>query len=132
MLRLLACFPTSCGDDPRSSVFYEPSKFFSQQDFGGSIKKSLEKELEDEIPIDFLEKNNTLDLMVIRLLKDGSTAMAKPCYDCLPIIQLLDIRYVYYTNYQGELVRELASEMTTQHRCSGHLARLYRITNGIH
>ena len=67
--------------------------------------------------------------MVVRVRKDGTTAIAKPCYDCLPIIQSLNVRYVYYTDYNGDLRREAASTMTTQHKCSSHLARLHRLAN---
>ena len=76
-------------------------------------------------------ENDTVDLLVVRMRKDKTVAIAKPCYDCLPIIQCLGIRYVYYTNRDGELVRESAANMTTEHRCSSHLARLAKLAKGV-
>lgn len=67
-----------------------------------------------------------IDLIVARSRKNGELAMAKPCSDCLPIIQAFGIRYVYYSNYEGYFAKELASEMETHHLCASHLAKMRR------
>jgi hypothetical protein len=65
--------------------------------------------------------NVVLDLIIIRCRKDGSRAMAKPCVRCLPCIRSAGVRYIYYTDWEGNLIRELASEMITTHVCSKNL-----------
>jgi tRNA(Arg) A34 adenosine deaminase TadA len=43
-------------------------------------------------------------LIVTRMLKDNSFAIAKPCPICQSAIREAGIRKVYYTNYNGELI----------------------------
>lgn len=62
-------------------------------------------------------KEQNIDIMVIRSAKNGDMVMAKPCAACLPVIQSLGIRYVYYSTQKGYIMREIASEMKTSHHC---------------
>lgn len=59
------------------------------------------------------------DIYVIRLMRDGSLGMSKPCQTCLTMIQKMGIRRVYYSDANGDIKMELASEMTSEHICSG-------------
>ena len=54
-------------------------------------------------------------------------AIAKPCYDCLPVIQAAGIRHVYYSDREGNMVKENASTMSTNHKCASHYVRLARL-----
>lgn len=40
-------------------------------------------------------------IMVVRLRKDNSLTMAKPCDNCIALIKHVGIRHVYYTNWEG-------------------------------
>jgi hypothetical protein len=62
----------------------------------------------------------TIDLIVIRSLKTGELAMAKPCSSCLPQIKEFGIRYVYYSNNKGYISKELACNMETDHISAGN------------
>ena len=80
-----------------------------------------EREKEFVINLSVVPENVVLDLIIIRCRKDGTRAMAKPCVKCLPCIQSAGVRYIYYTDWEGKLVKELASEMITTHVCSKSL-----------
>lgn len=47
-----------------------------------------------------------LDLVVVRVLKDGSLTMAKPCNACTKLMQDIGIRKTIYSNWAGELVED--------------------------
>ena len=87
------------------------------------IREEICREREKELGINLsvVPENGVLDLIIIRCHKDGTRAMAKPCAKCLPCIQSAGVRYIYYTDWEGKLVRELASEMITTHVCSKSL-----------
>jgi hypothetical protein len=57
----------------------------------------------------------SIDMLVIRCRKDGSKSMAKPCVKCLPRIQKAGVRYVYYTDWDGNIQKELAKDMENSH-----------------
>lgn len=65
-----------------------------------------------------------LDLIVIRSLKSGQLGMAKPCSNCLPVIQEYGVRYVYYSNYEGYITKEPAINMKTNYITSGNLKKI--------
>ena len=69
------------------------------------------------------EGHDYVDLVIIRVRCDGSTAMAKPCADCVPCIKMEKrVRYVFYTNQKGVLVKERAMDMYNSHKCSARKA----------
>ena len=78
--------------------------------------------------LDERESSNkdSIDLLIIRVLKIGTPAMAKPCVKCLPVIQQKDIRFVYYTDISGEVRKELAACMTSTHYCTSHWKEMAR------
>ena len=62
------------------------------------------------------QMKNVMDLFLVRLRKDGTPAMSKPCVDCLFVIKQRGIRNVHYTNEQGTMVTERAHDMVSTHR----------------
>ena len=67
-------------------------------------------------------KPNSFDLMVVRVRKDGTSAIARPCSDCMEILKLSGARFIYYTNEKGELMVEEASQMISTHKPSSRCA----------
>lgn len=61
-----------------------------------------------------------IDLLIIRVRKNGTPAMAKPCLDCLNNLKKLRIRNVFYTGRDGGLVSEPVATMETD-----HISRVY-------
>jgi len=45
-------------------------------------------------------------LFVVRINNSGNFTMARPCDMCLTLIRKYGIRVVYYTNFDGNVVRE--------------------------
>ena len=64
-----------------------------------------------------------VDLLIIRVKKDGTMGLAKPCFDCLPEVKAYGVRYVYYSDSEGEIKVERATDMVTDHLCAGHYMR---------
>lgn len=62
-------------------------------------------------------KMSKIDLVVLRVLRDGTMGSSRPCFHC--IIQLdkyskmlnFKLRYVYYSNCDGCIVREKFSDL---------------------
>lgn len=54
-----------------------------------------------------------IDLFVIRLTKVGDLTESRPCLHCLIRLKLsgLNIKHVYYSNSEGNIIRESFSKM---------------------
>ena len=52
-----------------------------------------------------------MKFVVIRIYK-GRLAMSKPCYDCIQLFKLYNIRNVYYSNEEGVIVKDSVESMT--------------------
>jgi hypothetical protein len=53
-----------------------------------------------------------LDMIVIRSCSGGNgVTMARPCYHCLQMMKAVNIRYCYYSTYEGVIVRERVRDM---------------------
>lgn len=46
-------------------------------------------------------------LIVVRTLKNGKISMAKPCGNCMSIINHYRIKEIIYSDWNGEMVREI-------------------------
>lgn len=46
-------------------------------------------------------------LFVARVTNAGTLSMARPCDDCLDLLKSRGIKVFYYTDYDGEVVREI-------------------------
>ncbi len=66
-----------------------------------------------------IRRGPTLDIVIVRVRKDGTTGNAKPCTDCLPVLKRCSIRYVFYTTgiEDGKMMVERACDMSSDHRC---------------
>ena len=64
-----------------------------------------------------LFSTKVVDIFVMRVRKDGTLAIAKPCLDCLTVLKRINIRHVYYTNFEGRVVVERAQDMVSSHKC---------------
>jgi deoxycytidylate deaminase len=52
----------------------------------------------------FISKKNTT-LIVVRYTKDGLLCDSKPCYNCIKLIILLNIKWIVYSNSLGQLIK---------------------------
>ena len=52
-----------------------------------------------------------LDIIVIRSCSGDGVTMARPCYHCLQMMKAVNIRYCYYSTYEGVMVRERVRDM---------------------
>jgi len=74
----------------------------------------------------YINRRKNYDIVVVRVSIKGKLGNSRPCFHC--ILDLINnnyikIRYVYYSNSQGEIVREKLSEMLLSARnkiSSGH------------
>ena len=58
------------------------------------------------------KKKNKLDIIVMRILSDGNTANARPCFHCLRMMNDMGLNKVYYTTGQyKEIICENINEM---------------------
>lgn len=53
-----------------------------------------------------------LDILIVRVRKDKTVGLAKPCVDCLSILQRMNIRHVYYTDTHGKLGKRIENRMS--------------------
>lgn len=56
--------------------------------------------------------------MVVRVRKNGDTAIARPCCECMETLKFSGVRFIYFTDRDGELSVELASDMISTHKPS--------------
>lgn len=52
------------------------------------------------------EKARNCSLFVARVTNAGVISMARPCSDCQELLKEYGVRVFYYTNYDGNVVRE--------------------------
>jgi hypothetical protein len=71
-------------------------------------------------------KTNRIDILVIKLSKNGYLGSSKPCMHCLNIMykSKYKIRYIYYSNNNREIVREKFTQMDTNHISMGNKWKL--------
>ena len=76
-----------------------------------------------------IEKNNRgtpkclrrkLEIVVIRVNKFGCLVNSKPFSSCLYYLRLYGIRNIYYSDDDGEMIKEKISEFETSHKSIGH------------
>jgi len=60
-----------------------------------------------------------VNMMIIRIQANDNLSLAKPCSNCLKIIQSNNINKIYYTDWDGNLIIERACDMTTTHMSVG-------------
>lgn len=46
-----------------------------------------------------------LDILVVRIKKDGTLSMSKPCEVCSALLDMVGVNNVYHSNWNGEIVK---------------------------
>ena len=59
-----------------------------------------------------------VDLVVVRVNKEGSLCISRPCCNCLSMMKAVNIRRVYYVDNTGNIVYENVSDMISIHASS--------------
>lgn len=59
-------------------------------------------------------KNKRITLVVIRYSND-SIKMSKPCKYCIEYMKKLNIRKIYYSDEDGNMIKEKISKISTNH-----------------
>lgn len=54
-------------------------------------------------------------IVVLRVNSSGDLVNSHPCKNCLNIIKLFKIKYVSYSNEEGNIVTKKSKELTTTH-----------------
>lgn len=67
------------------------------------------------------DNDHVIDIFVMRVRKNGTPAMAKPCWHCLQTLKKHRVRKVYYTTQDGAIRVEHADKMETDYISGGHL-----------
>jgi cytidine deaminase len=60
-----------------------------------------------------------MDIVLMRVRKDGSRAISKPCIRCATRLRQFShqIRHVYYTDRDGTMQRELLTDLQSDYIC---------------
>jgi cytidine deaminase len=74
--------------------------------------------------IESTHTNAAIDIFVIRVRKNGTPALAKPCWHCLQTLKKHRVRHVYYTDKDGLIRVEHAAQMETDHISGGNLKQV--------
>lgn len=60
----------------------------------------------------YVNKKTNLDIIIIRRSGiDNNISMARPCHHCLELMKSVNIRYCYYSNYDGNIICEKVANM---------------------
>jgi hypothetical protein len=91
-----------------------------------NISKHAEYDLINKLNRIPYVKNNRIDILVIKLSKNGYLGSSKPCMHCLNIMykSKCKIRYIYYSNNNREIVREKFTQIDTDHISMGNKWKL--------
>jgi len=69
-------------------------------------------------------------MVVIRINTKNELVNSKPCENCIYYLRLYGIKNVYYSNENGEIVKEKITEIESEHRTISHTRYLeYLETN---
>jgi len=63
----------------------------------------------------FKKKIGKYSIIIIRINRKGELVNSKPCIDCMRILKLLNIKYIYYSNDEGNIVKIKCKEAKTEH-----------------
>ncbi len=66
-----------------------------------------------------------IEILVIRTDEKGSLKNSKPCTHCLDTLRLFNVKCIYYSNDEGQIVKERLNEVD-QDRLSGGQKNLYK------
>ncbi|AMQ10602.1 hypothetical protein [Brazilian marseillevirus] len=69
------------------------------------------------------EKLSKLEFYVVRILNDGTLAMAKPCNCCSKVLNFCGIKRVWYTTEEGSFRKERGICLENNHVSGGYRRR---------
>jgi len=61
-----------------------------------------------------------LEMVVIRVNKTGNLINSKPCNSCLYYLKLYGVKSVYYSDSNGEIIKEKINTLESEHCSIGH------------
>ena len=67
--------------------------------------------------------------MVIRINNNGELVNSRPCNHCIQNLKMFGVKVVYYSNSQGEIVKESVSDIESEHVTGGQ-RRYYKYLGG--
>jgi hypothetical protein len=116
---------------PSNGDFSSPLSYGENQ-IRGNSSIHAEANCIDKIPMKRDGKIKKVDLLVIRVTRDGRCTMSKPCMHCISkmnsiICKNYRIRSVYYSNYDGEIEKLSLSKLNKDpHK---HISKLNRCSS---
>ena len=63
-------------------------------------------------------KSKKIDLIVIRINRQGDLVNSRPCYNCVSMMKAVNIKKVYYSTDNGDIVGESVKDMISIHASS--------------
>ena len=63
-------------------------------------------------------------MVVIRVNNNGDLTYSKPCCNCIYYLKLYGIKNVYYSDKNGEIVKEKMNDIESQHSSISHIRYL--------
>ena len=116
---------------------YSLRNFMNDSDF-----TLLSREKESYYFMDFnqksIEKSNNgtprclrkkLEIVVIRVNNKGQLLNSKPCNSCLYYMKLFGVKSVYYSNENGDIIKEKVNNIEVEHQSVGHRRYLNYLEN---
>ncbi len=70
-----------------------------------------------------------LEIVVIRVNKNGELLNSKPCNTCLYYMKLYGVKSVYYSDENGDMIKEKISQIEVEHNSIGHRKYLKYLEN---
>jgi deoxycytidylate deaminase len=61
-----------------------------------------------------------LNILVIRVNSKNELVNSKPCENCIYYLRLYGIKNVYYSNENGEIVKEKITDIENEHQSISH------------
>jgi hypothetical protein len=104
--QLLTIYWVHCGAKgvgENSSVFY---KLLHNIELNNNEKKNIKRAR---------RKFSQISLIVIKSSVTNKLGSSRPCNMCLHAMKILHIKYVYYSNVNGEIIKEKIKYMKSNH-----------------
>jgi hypothetical protein len=87
----------------------------------GHILKESGKYMKKNVKLkDAFSKLNKIDIVIIRTNKLNNLCNSYPCNNCLTTLKNIGLRYAYYTDYNGSIIKEKLLDMKLVYTSSGH------------
>lgn len=61
-----------------------------------------------------------LEIFVIRVNKNDELMNSKPCNTCLYYMKLFGVKSVYYSDENGDIIKEKINQIEVEHQSIGH------------